>query len=523
MQVEQSDVIVVGAGAAASALLPRLLARGLSVTVIERGEVYEPPPLPQQSQPRERYTTPLEDLPNLTETTDGSTHLFLVEGKTTGGATAVFAGNLLRFHESDFRRRSLLGPVAGANVADWPLSYAELETHYTELEREIGVAGDARANPFEPWRSAPYSTAPLQLDAAGGCAHAGALELGWHPYAIPSAIDDARCVRCGTCTGYACGYRARWHAGIALARIEPNRYTLRTGQTVTRIVMDRDGDRAVGVEHIDAEGRLFQTRGRAIVMAANAMQTPRILLQSATPRHPQGLANDSGLVGRNLLTHAHSPLLVYGSVANLDATRSVSCTLAIQDFYENDFGVGITLQPRALGPVLRSANSGDRAAPVSATTLIRDHVESTPNLAVVLLVEDLAQVANGLTLSPDRKDRHGLPVPIVHYHAHDHDRRATKFAAQKAADLLAASGAEDIEYADWNVPRYYTFGTCRMGDDPDASVVDSHGRSHRIRNLFVADGSLFVSSSGVNPALTVMALARRVADGLVASFAARDL
>jgi paromamine 6'-oxidase/6'''-hydroxyneomycin C oxidase/2'-deamino-2'-hydroxyparomamine 6'-oxidase len=241
-----------------------------------------------------------------------------------------------------------------------------------------------------------------------------------------------------------------------------------------------------------------------VVLAANAVQTPRLLLLSQ-------ITDESGLVGRCLMTHATEFLLTAGVLPGAATTRSQGCTLAIQDFYDSA-PLAITLEPRAIG----SRAGWQRAAPKFADRFAE-------NMVVLSMVEDLPRLDNRVTLSPAERDAHGLPIALCEHQSHPLDVAAARFAAERSDELLAEAGV--VERFSVGVPRrrFHVFGTCRMGDDPARSVTDRDGRLHRMRNLYIADGSLFVTSAGVNPALTIQALAARVADAIAARFSHREL
>jgi choline dehydrogenase-like flavoprotein len=529
------DVVIVGSGAGGTALAQRLGERGLSMCMLERGPDYPQTPPPPHEQSPGSYTATPEELPHVWLGEDRAARGMLVmEGRTVGGGTAVFSGNMLRFHPQDFFKRTLLGDIAGASVADWPLRYEELEPYYASIEQALGVGGDAARNPFEPPRSNAYPASSIEPDRVGVIFRDAARELGWHPYPIPSVITPAHgrapCVRCGACSGFVCAYGARWHGRMLIASaLAQGRLELRTRATVTRVLLDRSGDRACGIEYLDAQGALERVSGRVIVLAANAVQTPRILLSSAGPRHPQGLANCSGMVGRNLMTHAHEAIMVAGFLPDSAPTHEgASCTIAIQDFYDGrgrGSPLAATLEPRAIGSKAMWAVMAalDPDFPPSEPERARYLDRFRTNLTVTCIAEDLPRADNRVKLSPELRDRAGLAVPTVTYRPHALDLETAAFAASRSEELLAQSGAAGVFRVRWPHARYYGFGTCRMGDRAQSSVVDRTGRCHDLDNLYIADGSVFVTSSGANPALTILALARRTADQIASRLRSREL
>ena len=489
------DVVVIGSGAGAAALLKPLLSSNASICVLERGGDLAPADRPLESEAGRGLLA-------------SASPPFAAEPSALGGGTVVYTGNVLRFAPEDFRLRSRLGDIVGAQVADWPLSYDELAPYYDQIEREMGVGGDASQNPFEPPRSGPFPMPAVTLDRAGELATVAAQKLGWHPFPIPTvatAVDGRHpCTRCGLCTAYQCTQGARWSARAQLlAAIAERRMTVHTEVTAVRITTDDAGRRAEAVEYVAADGTRCFVHGRAIVVAANAIQTPRILLASATDKHPRGLANGSDQVGRNLMTHVMEAFLTIGYVPGADTTRAAGCTVAIQDFYaQSRSGVAlpITLEPRAIGAftafsrMVRQAPSWAALSDDELRARHRDHI------VVLSMIEDLARADNRVLL--DRID----------YAPHALDVQAAAAGAARAKELLVAAGALEIVSVPARAARFHTMGTCRMGDDPESTVIDRNGRSHEVQNLYVADASCFVSSAGVNPSLTVQAVARRIGE-----------
>jgi choline dehydrogenase-like flavoprotein len=528
------DAVIVGSGAGGSVVAKRLAERGLAVCMIERGEDLEPPSAPDEAA-MPRYTAGGAEPANLELGTDPEVERpFILEARVVGGGTAIFSGNMLRFHPSDFRRRSLLGDVAGAALADWPVTYQDLEPYYTELEQEMGVGGDATRNPFEPPRSRPFPRPEVMLDATDPLFDQAARRLGWHAYPSPSVITAASgraaCQRCGLCNGFMCPFRARWSGrSFVAAALACGKLTLETGATVTQILSDPARDAVSGVEYRDRQGITQRAEGRVVIVAANAVQTARLLLQSSA-RSGRPLANQSGLVGKNLMTHSHEAFFVVATLPEGPTTvHSSGHTFAIQDFYDaRDHGIALatTLEPRALG-----AGHGFWArlaaqspyAPSDELQRKQYLGRFSHALAVVTMVEDLPQPTNQVRLSPLRKDGFGMPLPCVEYAAHHWDVAAAQFAADKGQQLLEACGAKDGFRLPLRSPRYHALGTCRMGSDAATSVVDATGRVHELNNLYIADGSVFVTSAGVNPALTIQAVALRIADQVLSRLLRREI
>ena len=225
-----------------------------------------------------------------------------------GGGSVHFTGNYWRFHEIDFTEGSRTGPVPGAALDDWPITYAELEPYYTKAEWELGVSGQAGLNPKEPPRSRPYPLPPLPIKSLGVIAERAALKLGWTAAPSPMAIlsqpyrGRAACVHCGFCESFGCEMRAKSSSLVTVipAAVRTGRCEIRPQSYVRKIETDRRG-RVIGAVYFDTGGREHLQRARAVVVCANGAETPRLLLMSKSNRFPDGLANSSGLVGRHLM------------------------------------------------------------------------------------------------------------------------------------------------------------------------------------------------------------------------------
>jgi choline dehydrogenase-like flavoprotein len=439
-----------------------------------------------------------------------------------GGGTVLYAGHFPRFHPSDFRVRSLDG-VAD----DWPIDYATLEPFYALNDRTMGVSGLA-GDPANPPKTPPMP--PLPLGRSGMAVARGFNAKGWHWWPCDSAIASqdyegrARCINLGHCI-FGCAQGAKASTDITywpLARRAG--VELRTGCRVREITVNSQG-MASGVVYYDAEGVERFQAAEVVIMACNGVGTPRLLLNSTSSRFPNGLANSSGLVGRNLMFHPYAGITGYFD-EELDGYRGPSNGLWSQEFYETDtargFLRGYTYEfTRGRGPVSTAlAGMFSRRIPLG-----EGHHEAFRRLfnrttGMVAICEDLPEEHNTVTLDPILKDGHGIPAPKITYRLSENSRRMLDFAAARASEVLRAAGAYDVSvesplsYGGWHL-----MGTARMGDDPDRSVVNAWGRSHDVRNLFVIDGSLFVTSAGVNPTSTIQALALYVADAIKARLA----
>lgn len=534
---EQVDFVVIGAGAAGGVVVKELATAGFRVVVLEQG------PYKREAEfvHDEVGTTFLGALVNDTktrpntfrtdETQKAQRKPTLTYGCMVGGGTVHFTANYWRFHEVDFIERSRWGAIAGTGFADWPIRYEELEPYYTKAEAELGVSGNASANPFEPWRSKPYPLPPLPVKSSGVLFERAARKLGWHPYPAPLAIlskpyrGRGACLRCGFCEGFGCEVRAK---SSTLASVIPvaertGRCEIRPHSYVREIEVDNTG-RVMGVIYFDRQGKEVRQRAKAVVLCANGAETPRLLLLSKSNRFPEGLANSSGLVGRYLMLDSGS---FSGGLFGfpLNEYKSVQVTRLLQDFYDSDpkrgfYGGGgidarfdfypISFALNGLPKDLPSWGSGFKQA-------LREYY--THSMFLLSHSTSLPVHANSISLDPELKDAWGLPALRVTYKSHADDLKTMQFLLDRELELLAAAGAQKT----WSFPveslteGVHLLGTCRMGDDPQQSVVDRNHQAHDVPNLYVVDGSSFVTSGRNQPTCTIQALAYRAADKMIAA------
>ena len=470
---------------------------------------------------------------------------------TVGGGTVHWDAKTPRFWRQDFKGLSLYGPVPGANVADWPLTYDDLAPYYDEVEARLGVQGDVTKMPAATLAQAPRSgqfVMPPNPPMYGGNLLAqGAATLGYHAYPFPMAVNSQtfdgrpRCNSCGFCSGFGCPINARGgaavsflhHALLAGAQLLPRAF-------VYRVETSADGKRATGVSYRDTAGASHTVSPDIVILAASAIETARLLLLSASSSHPDGLGNRSGQLGRNLMFHFFT--LGIGLFSeDIHAWMGPASTHTIDDFVGPGFGGAAASAglPYLKGGICEVGGSytllgeaqifsslpdvwGKSHKELMRAGFIRRHIA-----AISMVGEDMPQLANRVDLDPDIKDVYGMPVPRITRSAHLFELAASTLLAPKlAAICLAAPGA----IAGFSLPAgtlaeltgdggplagpastAHIMGTARMGDDADTSVVNAVGRMHEFDNVYVADGSVFTSAGGANPTVTIMALALRMA------------
>ncbi len=454
-----------------------------------------------------------------------------------GGSSVHFTANFWRFREIDFKERSLLGPISGTNFADWPITYDELEPYYTRVDWEIGVSG--APGPFDARRSKPFPMPPMPIKSSGVLLERGAKKLGMHaqpePLAILSQPLNGRpgCISCGYCMFYGCEVGAK---SSTLATMIPlaeasGHCEIRPDSVVIRIDTDAGG-RANQVIYLDANGNEQAQKVKAVVLSANGAESARLLLMSESAQHPDGLANSSGFVGRNLMHNTHA--LGNGVFEHpLNDYKGVQVSRIIHDFYETDEqrgfygGGGIDARPLwSATPIFHVLQGMPPDVPAWGVDFKNEIAHNfTRQMSIVGSTTSLALDSNNVTLDPESKDAWGRPAIRETYQDHPDDLSMAKFLQDRAMELLDAAGAEKS----WRRPITPTtggehlLGTCRMGDNPKTSVVDRTHRSHDVPNLYICDGSSFVTSGRGQPTMTIMALAFRAADQIKAAAAAGNI
>jgi choline dehydrogenase-like flavoprotein len=521
---EMVDVLIIGSGASGAAVAWSLAETRMKILCLEQGDWMKQSDYPSNGRDWEaRVFSDFATSPNIRARptdypiNDDASPIKVVNFNGVGGSTVMYTAHYPRLHPSDFRVRSLDG-VAD----DWPISYATLEPFFAENDRMTGVSGLA-GDPGSPPRQPPMP--PLPLGKSGARFGKAMNRLGWHWWPSDAAVATteyegrAPCINLGHCTP-ACTQGAKastdityWPAAIR-AGVE-----LRTRCRVREIVTNEQG-MASGVIYYDADGIEQFQPAEVVIVACNGVGTPRLLLNSASARFPDGLANSSGLVGRNLMFHPYAQVYGYAEEP-LDSNRGPPLSLWSKEFYETDpsrgFVRGYAFQfGRGVGPVFEAVSSaacGMLPWGAGHHSVFRRLVGRRISLSAIC--EDLPEEHNRVTLDPVLKDTHGIPSPRVEYTISENSQRMMDHGISRAKDILTEAGATDIcvqspiLYGGWHL-----LGTARMGTDPGRSVVNEWGRCHDVKNLFIVDGSLFVTSGGVNPTSTIQALALYVADSI---------
>lgn len=530
------DVAIVGSGAGGGVAAYVLASRGLRVALIEKGRnpyptlgkgdlrgslfgndeirgrrfyaFHDPFIEPRTFRPGESETLVTGEVQGL--------------GVTVGGGTVQYDGDCPRVQQACLRLLSTFGAVEGADVVDWPIGYPDLAPYYDEVERLIGVQGLAGADPFAEPRG-EYPMPPGYPPKGGTLLAEGARSLGYHPHPMPMAVNSVfyrgrpACVNCGFCA-FGCPSNSKGSTAVTVIHdaLLTGRCTLITEACVTRLEMEPSGERASGVRYIDASGAEQTLTAQHVILACNAIETPRLLLASATPSHPDGIGNSSGLVGRYLMFH-----IVFEAVGvfteEIRSYRGRIVTHSMADFTVSD---GTPEYVRGgyveLGGQIRPVREGIEYPMGLHKALMVDGTYRRRIASVSMMGEDVPVFANRVELDPSVRDVYGRPVARMTYARHPHDQAVVDRYMPKLSEIALAAGAkgtvENDDAVRTGIPdTKHLLGTTRMGTDPSKSVTNEWGRLHDVENVWIADGGVYPTSTAFNPTLTQQALAYRTA------------
>jgi choline dehydrogenase-like flavoprotein len=545
------DVIVVGAGVAGSNVAGVLAEGGQRVLLLERGDDAFPRALVRDHLRNHRLslygnnTGPERGAPRTLVEASGRVRVqqphdagYHNNAVGVGGGGLVFGAAAWRFRPQDFQMQSLYGAPAGSSLVDWPISYEELAPYYERAEWGLGVAGDASAC----FHAAPGYTYPMPAHPGHPGRQAlqrGAAALGWQTHGIPLLINSlpnlgrGACVRCNSCVGFACPSDAKngGHNTFLRRGLGTGNLTLVTRAFASELWTDARG-RVLGVHFVrgetptgpaDAAARAERVRADRVVVSCGAIESARLLLASRSAREPSGIGNAHDQVGRHLQGH------IYVSACGLmpepvEDGRGPGLSIATSQFAHGNpdiIGGGLLADDFVLLPIITWR---DHLPPrlrrwgLENARFLRDNYRHL--LKVTGPIQEIPSPDSRVTLDPKETDRFGRRVARLSGSVHPESQRAAEFLRQRAEEWLRASGAREV----WSRPGstapflsagQHQAGTCRMGTSPESSVTDAWGRVHGHDNLFVIDASSHVTNGGVNPVLTIMALALRNASGML--------
>src|ERR1051325_10911610 len=450
---ESADVVVVGSGPCGALVAHDLAAAGLSVTILEAGKRFDP-----AMDLRNREGNGAKIMWNEPRVYSGKDSVIPKAGFGVAGGTLAWLGVMPRFHRNDFKTQSTEGVGS-----DWPIGYDDLRPHYATIEREFGLAGEC--GPFAP-EQYELPMPPHRMNWHAQILARGAKKAGTNPFAPPVAInsveydDRPACNYCGWCaSGCVTGAKAT-STGTYLPKAERLGVKLLSEAFVHRVDYDPKNGRASGVSYLDASGREHHIEAKLVVLAAHALETPRILLLSANSTFPNGLANSSGGVGKYLMSHP--TWQVFGTFDDpVNAFKGMQMGhVMVQDFYapnaKNDYARGFILLSYMMTPITYANLSGSFFG-----AELKDFLYDYPYTAAWWAHgEGLPHEENCITLDSEVQDARGLPVGRLHYEWRDNDVRVAGAARDKGVELMKASGARKVRIG-LNYGAH-AMGTCRM-------------------------------------------------------------
>ncbi|TCO50412.1 choline dehydrogenase-like flavoprotein [Kribbella antiqua] len=535
------DCVVIGSGAGGGAAAQVLAESGRSVLVVETGSY---PTTESLSRDHLRNPRSSSGLPAPTDPDPhGRPRVAIIDDEprrvlppdngwgnnafTVGGGTRVYGAQAWRFVPHDFTMATTYGVPDGSGLADWPITYDDLEPYYSLAEQRFGVSGGG-VDPWHPPRSLPMP--PLPRTATAERLAAAAERLGWGTLDVPLLINSvdyqgrSGCMRCAQCVGFACPVEAKagTHNTALPGALATGLCTLVTETTAERLVTDSTG-RVTGVSLV-ADGWRRTVQCAEVVIAAGATETPRLLLNSAHDGEPAGLGNNQDQVGRYLQAHVYAGAvgLFEDEVVDLVGPGVSIATCDFRHGNEGIVGGGMLANefvptPAATYDYLTSAGLIP-AAGVAGKQAMQQ--EARRMMRVVGPIQEVTSAESRVRVDPGVVDRFGNPVAVISGSIHPEDARAQEYMSSKAREWLVEAGATRTALNGLGTTRQasvgqHQAGSCRMGDDPARSVTDPYGRIWGHDNVRIVDASVHVTNGGVNPVLTVLASALRISHHLV--------
>jgi choline dehydrogenase-like flavoprotein len=511
MSQDRYDVIIIGTGAGGGTLARRLAPSGKKILLLERGDF-----LRREKDNWDSKVVVLDHKYVNAETwsANGGERFQPGQHYYVGGNTKFYGAALVRFRERDFQEIRHHGGVSPA----WPIGYQDLRPYYLEAERLYHVHGTRGEDPTEPYEAAPYPYPAVSHEPRIQQLHDDWSRIGKKPFHLPIGVmlneadpHASTCIRCNTCDGYPCMVHAKADAEVIGVRpaLEHSNVTLLTGTLVERLETDATG-RSVSKVVVRRNGRTDEFGADLVVASCGAINSAALLMRSASDKHPNGLANSSDMVGRHYMCHNNSVLLAFSHTPNPTVFQK---TIALNDFYFDD-GNGFDFPLGHISMVGKAdANTLAAGAPPFAPGVVLDEM-AKHSIDFWLTSEDLPDPNNRITLDRDG----GIHISYTENNLEGHKR-----LVERLKSMMKEIGCENkllpcYVYAGKKIPIAkvaHQCGTMRFGRDPKTSVLDVNCKAHDLDNLYVVDGSFFVSSTAVNPGLTIIANALRVGDHLL--------
>jgi len=553
------DVCIIGSGAGGGPVALTLAEAGYSVLVLEKGPWFTEKDFFKDELAccrRSVYTPNLKDEQHVLEEYNGKnddgSYKWRAEassdsgsdfwnGSCVGGSSNFMSGYFYRLKPKDFRLRSEFGAIEGANVVDWPIDYAAMESYYTKAETAVGISGKAVAHPFlEPRSTSDFPYPPTAEHAVSGLIDKACRDLNMHPLPTPRAVlsqpvDDRRsCEYSGFCGSYGCSSGAKGSARAALLNkaVKTGNCKIQPHAKVYHLRSDESG-KVIGADYYDENDAKQTATAKIFVVACQAIETSRLLLASTGPKHPDGLANNSGQVGKNLLfsaggsgTGEFSYSQFDNALAEAMKQRGPFVNRGLQDwYYINDKNFGAPAKGGTIDFLFRHPNGISKAngekwdddgkllwgKPLKQK--LKRVFAETKYLRFEVFNDWLPTDDCFVSLDPEVKDKWGSPVAKIRLGYHDHDLKVGNYLAEKSESVLTQMGASNVRSSVSGAPPpNLVAGGCRFGNDPATSVLNADCQAHDAENLYVTDGSFMPTGGSVPYTWTIYANSFRVAD-----------
>jgi choline dehydrogenase-like flavoprotein len=555
------DICIVGSGAGASPVAFTLAKAGAKVLVLEKGpwltekEFYKDE---LAISLRNAYNPKLEDERHVVEEEyerdDGSTYWqgtstaesgwSFWNGNVVGGSSNFMSGYFHRLKPVDFKLKSTFGAIKGANVEDWPISYDDLEPYYAMVDEQVGVSGKVVEHPHQEPRSKDFLQPPIAEHAISTWIDKAATELGYHPIPVPRAVlsrpamGRQSCEYSGYCSSYGCASGAKGSGRAALLNhaVATGNLTIKPESKVFKIATDDQGEIS-GIHYYDKKGKEQVAKAGIYVVACQAVETSRLLLASKSEKFPNGLANNNGQVGKNLVFSAGgtgSGDFFFDDMTNEQVAQLKQVgpfiNRALQDWYQiDDKGFeGANAVGKAKGgtidflfhqnPIARAMGSqyDENDELVWGEQLkqnLKQEFTTYKTLRFEVFNDWLPTDDCFVALDEDVTDKWGDPVAKVRIGFHEHDLKVGEYLSEKAETVLRQLGAKNVSSSvSGYPPTNLMAGGCRFGEDPATSVLNQYCEAHEVKNLFVTDGSFMPTGGSVPYTYTIYANAFRVAE-----------
>ncbi len=555
MKSEQFDALIIGSGASGGAVAYTLCKAGFKVAVLEKGRLIKREEFSKDeiAYCRRDIVTPnlFEEYHVIEEKVDGKWEATPTyesgwsfwNGNIVGGSSNFMSGMFHRMHPDDFRLRSKYGSIEGANVVDWPICYEDLEPYYAKVETLVGISGRFRAHPFEPPRSTPdFPQPPTRENAVVKLLDKSCQSLGIAPLVTPRGVlsrDKGHrnaCYYSNFCGSYGCssGAKSSSRESLLIPALATGNLTLLSNTHVKQLQSDSKThvSHAVAVDTVTGKERTISAR--LFVVAAQAHESARLLLNSANRLHPNGLANSSGEVGKNLIFSGggsgqgelHEDTLKEISFDALMQTgyfvnRSILDWYFIDDWWEGKFKGGsvefMFEHQNIISRAVKSRYGNERLLWGDALAeKLTERFTKQKSIRFEIFNDWLPNDNCFVSLDPTHKDKYGMPVGRLRIEGHPQDVKVGNYIAKKCEKVLEKMGAKNI-YSSVSAapPQNLVAGGCRFGNDPKTSVLDKFCRAHDVNNLYVADASFMPTGGSVAYSWTIYANALRVADHIV--------